>query len=300
MFWVTRTATVWPLFTSDAYLNASTTGEFIAYVPRDRRGRWCARRRSGLGCPATPCDAGPDEPTGAPGTAGRPTWSRRTTAGLRTRSGKPAASCCGPRYSGSDSCWPGERVRAPRPRRSALFRAYLLRMGPLYMKAGQVLATQSGLLPKRAVDDLRSFFSDLPPMSRRALDRTLARNFPTGLPAVFADFDFCPLATGSVAQVHRATLVTGEQVAVKVVKRGVPGRLRGSATLVAGLLRFGHLLIRPLRRFDLPDQFAELRPMLTGQCDMLAEAAVQIEVAGNFRNHPVRAHSVPVSRVLHG
>jgi glutamate-1-semialdehyde 2,1-aminomutase len=181
------------------------------------------------------------------------------------------------------ACRPGTAREA---RTSSVFRAYLLQMGPLYMKAGQVLATQSGLLSKRAIDDLRSFFSDLPPMSQRALRRTLEANFGDALESTFTRFEMEPIAAGSVAQVHRATLLTGESVAVKIVKHGVPARLRGSATLVAALLRAAHSMVPPLRRFDLSAQFAELRPMLTGQCDMIAEAHVQIEVAENFRNHP--------------
>src|SRR6185436_9771441 len=109
-------------------------------------------------------------------------------------------------------------------RRSAVVRAYLLRMGPLYMKAGQVLATQSGLLPKHATDEFRGFFSDLPPMRRRALARTLRRTYGRPVGEVFADFDWTPVAVGSVAQVHRATLPDGREVAVKVVKRGVRER----------------------------------------------------------------------------
>ena len=57
------------------------------------------------------------------------------------------------------------RGRDARLRTAALLRGYLLRMGPLYIKAGQVLGTQSGLLSKQETDEFRSFFSELPPMS---------------------------------------------------------------------------------------------------------------------------------------
>jgi glutamate-1-semialdehyde 2,1-aminomutase len=171
-------------------------------------------------------------------------------------------------------------------RRSVVARQYLLRMGPLYMKAGQVLATQSGLLSKRATDELRNFFSNLPPMSERALRQTLARHLPQPVETAFATFEWVPTAVGSVAQVHRATLPDGTAVAVKVVKRGVRNRLQASAWLIASLLKLTHALVPPARAFDLPAMFAEIRPLLVNQCNMLAEAEVQVECGQNFDRHP--------------
>jgi glutamate-1-semialdehyde 2,1-aminomutase len=171
-------------------------------------------------------------------------------------------------------------------RRSAVVRKYLLRMGPLYMKACQVLATQSGMLSKRATDEFRSFFSDLPPMSRAALEATLKRNLAGEVVDVFGYFEWEPVAVGSVAQVHRARLADGTTLAVKVVKRGVPEQLRASGWVIAALLQSAHTLLPPLRKFDLPAMFGEIRPLLAGQCDMLAEAAAQRECAQNFDRHP--------------
>lgn len=173
-----------------------------------------------------------------------------------------------------------DRVRAAR-----LLRAYLLRMGPLYIKAGQVLGTQSGLLPREAVEEFRTFFAELPPMRERALRRMLRNSFGHSVEEVFASFDMRPVAAGSVAQVHRATLAGGETVAVKVVRAGVRGRLEASSTVLGALLSAVHLL--PWARgYDLPGHFRELRPLLTGQCDLVGERARQLEVAANFRNHP--------------
>lgn len=178
------------------------------------------------------------------------------------------------------------RSSEPAEQLGALLRDYLLRMGPLYVKAGQVLGTQSGLLPKTATDAFRSFFSDLPAMSERSLRRTLDRNLPDPVEHVFAWFEVAPIAVGSVAQVHRAQLPDGTAVVVKVVKRGVNERLRTSSWLMSLTLSVAHAVVPGLRRYDLPGHFAEIRPLLVGQCDMRAEAEAQNEIALNFRNHP--------------
>jgi glutamate-1-semialdehyde 2,1-aminomutase len=185
----------------------------------------------------------------------------------------------------------------PELRRAVLLRNYLLRMGPLYMKAGQVLATQSGLLSKRATDEFRSFLSDLPPMSARDLRRTLAENLPAPVDEVFAELDWSPLAVGSVAQVHRAVLRDGRTVAVKVVKRGVPERLAASSWLLEKLLVTMSALVPALRRYDMPAHFRELRPLLVGQSDMVAEAARQARVAANFEAHPFLTVPLPISEL---
>ncbi|GLY33532.1 hypothetical protein Kisp02_68970 [Kineosporia sp. NBRC 101731] len=181
------------------------------------------------------------------------------------------------------SCVFGLRRALPGgPGDAELLRGYLLRLGPLYIKAGQVLGTQSGVLAGDTVEQFRSFFSDLPPMRRDQLRATLNRS-GAGL---FAEFDEDPIAVGSVAQVHTARLVDGRRVAVKVVKTGVRERLAAASLILGALIRGAGLLVPAVRHVDLAGHFAALRPLLTGQCDLLAEQARQEAVAENFRNHP--------------
>lgn len=173
-----------------------------------------------------------------------------------------------------------------RERLAGLLRTYLLRMGPLYVKAGQVLGTQSGVLTERAVDEFRHFFSDLPPMRPAALHRVLRRSLRAPVTEVFAAFEPRPIAVGSVAQIHAATSREGRRLAVKVVKSGTRQRLMAASWVLARLAAALHAFVPPLRKYDLPGHVAELRPALVGQCDMRAEGRRQVEVAQNFRSHP--------------
>ncbi|QKT06056.1 aminotransferase class III-fold pyridoxal phosphate-dependent enzyme [Gordonia sp. X0973] len=169
---------------------------------------------------------------------------------------------------------------------SRVLRSFLLRMGPMYIKAGQVLGTQTGLLTTAGADEFREFFSGVPPMSQRRLGRVLRAEFPDGLERVFADFDRHAIAAGSVAEVHRATLLDGTPVAVKIVKRGVREQLQTSTWTIDKMLRVLTALIPPLRAFDAVDHFNELRPLLIDQCDMLSEANKQQTMRDNFTGHP--------------
>ncbi|WP_447035745.1 aminotransferase class III-fold pyridoxal phosphate-dependent enzyme [Streptomyces sp. DSM 118878] len=174
----------------------------------------------------------------------------------------------------------------PLVRVAASLRRCLLGLGPLYMKVGQVLGTQTGLLPPEATAEFRTFFSELPPMSEKDLRRTLGRGLHVPVEEAFTSFGWTPIAVGSVAQVHRAVLHDGGEVAVKVVKAGVKERLHVSSWALEKLLATMHALVPPLRRYDLPAHFAELRPLLAGQGDMRREARWQKEVAANFHLHP--------------
>lgn len=165
-------------------------------------------------------------------------------------------------------------------------KSFLLRMGPLYMKMGQVLATQTGFFSKADTDEFRSLFSNLPAQRQSDLRRTLATAFPKGVASYFSELDWEPIAAGSVAQVHRARLSNGCAVALKVVKYGVRQRLQSSSTVLLAMLRLLHYAFRPLRKFDLPKHFLELKPLLIDQCDMLGEMRNLIEVRQNFRGHP--------------
>jgi glutamate-1-semialdehyde 2,1-aminomutase len=185
-------------------------------------------------------------------------------------------------------------------RRGAVLQGYLRRMGPLYIKAGQVLATQSGLLTRAETEEFRSFFSDLDPMPERALRRVLRSGLGRPVDEVFARFEWTPVAVGSVAQVHRGVLRDGQVVAVKAVKRGVRERLAASCWVARRLLRVVHAAVPGLRKYQLAEQFAELEPLLTGQCDMLGEAARQREVAVNFLRHPFLRVPAPVDALCSG
>lgn len=91
-------------------------------------------------------------------------------------------------------------ARHDRLQMAGLLRGYLLRMGPLYIKAGQVLGTQSGLLPQEAIDEFRSFFSGLPPMPEAALRQVLRKSLGHQPEQVFDSFGWRPVAVGSVAR----------------------------------------------------------------------------------------------------
>jgi ubiquinone biosynthesis protein len=92
--------------------------------------------------------------------------------------------------------------------------------GPFYVKIGQILSTRDDLLPEAICEQLaRLYQEEAPRMPLPEVYSQLLKNYPDQLP--FSFFDEEPIGVGSVAQVHRATLENGQEVAVKILRPGI-------------------------------------------------------------------------------
>jgi glutamate-1-semialdehyde 2,1-aminomutase len=177
-----------------------------------------------------------------------------------------------------------------RQRRSRIIadwiRAYLICMGPLYIKVGQVLSTRSDMLPADMQDVLSTLQDDVPGMPDKALQDILVRAYGPDWRETLLNFSSTPIASGSIAQVHEARLRTGERVAVKIVKHGVVDSLKDNLRIVGFSLRLIHKLLRPVRFLDLPERFDEIAKLLSVQVDMEEEQRNQQAIYDAFQGHP--------------
>lgn len=108
---------------------------------------------------------------------------------------------------------PDISIRRQRARR---LRAALEELGPIFSKLGQVLSTRPDLLPAEYIEELVLLQSRVPPMTESEVVRVSEQELNVPWEDVFKSFDPIPLAAGTIAQVHRAVLETGERVVVKV------------------------------------------------------------------------------------
>jgi ubiquinone biosynthesis protein len=117
--------------------------------------------------------------------------------------------------AGAVGATPGE---LPPPDRSAAvrFRQLLGELGPTFTKLGQLLSTRPDLLPAHWIEELESLQDDCPPEPIAAVRRAIEEGLGQPVETLFAELDPVPLASASIAQVHRARTHGGEQVVVKV------------------------------------------------------------------------------------
>jgi ubiquinone biosynthesis protein len=103
--------------------------------------------------------------------------------------------------------------------RARLMRLAFEELGPTFAKIGQVLSTRPEMLPPEYISELAKLQDDVAPMSTPEVVGVMEGELHVPWEDVFASIDPTPLAAGTIAQVHRATLDTGEHVVVKVQRR---------------------------------------------------------------------------------
>jgi aarF domain-containing kinase len=143
-------------------------------------------------------------------------------------------------------------------------------MKGFYVKTGQVISTRVDLFPEAYTSKLQELQDGIEPMPfemvRRVVEQELLHGAP--LAEIFSSFEEAPLGSASIAQVHKATLLDGRVVAVKLQRPNVEPKLLGD---VANLKRISKALAKQLP-VDYYTVFCELGDALEKELDFLAEA----------------------------
>lgn len=165
--------------------------------------------------------------------------------------------------------WLADGRRMPTAR---LMRQTFERLGTTYIKLGQLIASAPSLFPAEYVQEFQNCLDQVEPLPFRVIERTLQSEFERPLSEIYAHIDTTPLASASIAQVHAARLVTGEDVVIKVQKPGVRNILLTD-------LNFLHVATRVLERIapqlvhaSLSDIVEEIQTGMLAECDFLQEA----------------------------
>ncbi|KAJ8451329.1 hypothetical protein Cgig2_014101 [Carnegiea gigantea] len=98
---------------------------------------------------------------------------------------------------------------------------FMIEMEGLWVKLGQYLSTRADVLPEAYIRLLKQLQDSLPPRPLEEVCRTVEKELGKSMEDLFSKFVEEPLATASIAQVHRATLRNGEDVVVKVQHEGI-------------------------------------------------------------------------------
>lgn len=105
--------------------------------------------------------------------------------------------------------------------RARNLRLALQELGPTFIKAGQVLSSRPDLLPAVYIAELEKLQDKVVEFDHETAKRTVEDELGRPLAEVFSDFSEAPIASASLSQVHKATLMTGEEVAVKIRRPGI-------------------------------------------------------------------------------
>ena len=178
----------------------------------------------------------------------------------------------------------GRRLDAPRGQR---LREALERLGPIFVKFGQVLSTRRDLLPPDIADELARLQDRVPPFPSAVAVATIERAFGKPLDAVFSQFDHKPVASASIAQVHFATLRDGRhggrEVAVKVLRPNMLPVIEKDLSLMRMMAGWVEKLSADGKRLKPREVVAEFDKYLHDELDLLREASNAAQLRRNMQ-----------------
>jgi len=206
-----------------------------------------------------------------------------------------------------------------RPRGVRLRRA-LEKLGPIFVKFGQVLSTRRDLLPADIADELAKLQDQVPPFGGEQVRAILVRAYGRPVDQVFEAFDFVSAASASVAQVHFAELRMPDgklrPVAVKILRPEISAVIAHDIALLRLAAALAERLFADGKRLRPLDVVAEFERHLEDELDLMREAANCSQLRRNFAGSPLllvpavhwdwcrsdvmvmeRMHGVPISRI---
>ncbi len=125
----------------------------------------------------------------------------------------------------------------PDRRTAARFRRMLSELGPTFTKLGQLLSVRPDMLPPHWIDELSRLQDDCPPLPISEVRAEIERGLGRPVEELFAELSAEPVASASIAQVHRARTPAGEEVAVKVQRPRIRDRIESDLALLHYLAR---------------------------------------------------------------
>src|SRR3954468_5662546 len=151
--------------------------------------------------------------------------------------------------------------------------AELERLGPTFIKLGQLLSTRTDMLPPAYVESLSRLQDELEPFPTDVARETIEEELGVRLSRVFDEFDETPMAAASLGQVHRATLRGGRPVVVKVQRPGIRRLVLDDLDMLETVAERVEAHSEQGRLLAVSDLLAQFRRSLLDELDYRKEAA---------------------------
>ncbi len=163
-------------------------------------------------------------------------------------------------------------LRGDRPPTPRLLRQTFESLGATYIKLGQFIASSPTFFPKEYVDEFQNCLDKTPNLPFSVIRKIIADELGRPINEVFANIDPVALASASIAQVHAARLVTGEDVVIKVQKPGVENVLLTDLNFLYLSSRIVETLAPKLSWTSLSGIVEEIQRTMMEECDFIKEA----------------------------
>ncbi|NBD11079.1 ABC1 kinase family protein [Corallococcus silvisoli] len=192
-----------------------------------------------------------------------------------------------------------EARRASTARR---FRLFLAELGPTFIKLGQVLSTRADLLPAEFVDELATLQDHVEAIPLEEVQAQIREALGKDVQELFAQVDPQPLAAASIAQVHRAVTLDGEEVVIKVQRPGIAQRIDADLGVLRSLARLLEAVVEETGIYTPSGIVDEFDRAIHEELDFLNEATNIRAFLENHKDRPYlkipRVHASLSSRTV--
>jgi ubiquinone biosynthesis protein len=179
----------------------------------------------------------------------------------------------------------------------------LERLGPTFIKLGQLLSTRPDLLPQPYIDALQRLQDSVEPFPAEEAEKIVQDELGVRISKAFLEFEREPMAAASLGQVHRATLRDGKAVAVKVQRPGIREQIVQDLDALAEVADFMDRHTKAGKQYEFGRTLEELRKSLLNELDYRREAANLATLGQNLAEYqrimvPSAIGDYSTSRVL--
>lgn len=161
-------------------------------------------------------------------------------------------------------------------------RMTLEELGPTFVKFGQALSTRADLLPDDVLRQLVLLQDAVPPLGPGVAERTIEQSLGRAVDELFASFDPVPVAAASIAQVHRARLPSGDEVAVKVRRPGIGAVIESDLAILEHLAALAEHHLPDTRLYGPEALVAEFARTIRREQDLAREGRILARFASHF------------------
>jgi predicted unusual protein kinase regulating ubiquinone biosynthesis (AarF/ABC1/UbiB family) len=145
-------------------------------------------------------------------------------------------------------------------------------LGATYIKLGQFIASSPTIFPAEYVEEFQACLDKTPSISYQQIRKIIQDDLQRPILSVFASIDPIPIATASIAQVHRGQLLDGTEVAIKVRKPGVDATLQADLMFLVIASKLIEFINPSISSFSLANILTDLRDSMLDELDFRKEA----------------------------
>jgi ubiquinone biosynthesis protein len=168
--------------------------------------------------------------------------------------------------------------------KEARLKLALEELGPIYIKLGQLLSTRRDFLDPLLADELASLQDNVPPFKTPPIESIILETLNLNSAAVFSQLDAEPFAAASVAQVYSATLLSGEDVVIKVVRPGIETLVKSDVKILKWIARLVENRTEIGKRLRPIEIINDYELVILEELNLQSEAANTSELKRNFKD----------------